>query len=193
MIVDIAAAPTGNASAARPAVGEANLVLGIELLVLALGAFGLAAWALLRRPRLLRWAAPLAVSMLIAGGALTIQGSMARSVNNVRNPIPPTPASIARGAAIYGESCAICHGESGRGDGPAGIALNPRPADFRAHLAAGHTDGQLFDWITNGFRGTAMPPFKDQLSEEDRWNVLNYVQQTLGPGSPAPASAPPAR
>jgi len=193
VIVDIAAAPVGNASAARPAVGEANLVLGIELLVLALGAFGLAVWAFLRRPRALRWAAPLAVVTLIAGGALTVQGAMALSVNNVRNPIPPTPASIARGAAIYGEDCAICHGESGRGDGPAGLALNPRPADFRAHLAAGHTDGQLFDWITNGFRGTAMPPFKDQLSEEDRWSVLNYIQQTFGPGSPAPASTPPAR
>ena len=188
VLVDVAAAPTGNASPARPPLGEGNLVLGIELLVVAVGGVALAVWAFVRRARVLRWAAPLALVTLITGGALMVQGAMARSVNSVRNPIPPVPASIARGGALYAENCAICHGDTGRGDGLAGIALNPRPADFRVHLAAGHTDGQLFDWMTNGFPGTAMPKFKDQLSEEDRWNVLNYIQQSFGPGASPPVS-----
>jgi mono/diheme cytochrome c family protein len=63
-----------------------------------------------------------------------------------------------------------------------GIGLNPRPADFRTHLAAGHTDAQLYDWITNGVPGTAMPPFGSELSETDRWNVLNYIKATFGGG-----------
>lgn len=93
------------------------------------------------------------------------------------NPVPATGQSLARGQEVYETvGCASCHGLSGRGDGPEGRALRPRPADFRVHLAAGHTDRELFDWISNGITTTAMPPFKDSLSEEDRWNVINYIR-----------------
>jgi mono/diheme cytochrome c family protein len=83
----------------------------------------------------------------------------------------------------------MCHGDTGRGDGPVGLGLVPRPADFKIHMAAGHTDAQLFDWISNGVPGTAMPAWKNELSEEDRWNVLNYIQQSFGPGGSAPAAS----
>jgi len=43
-------------------------------------------------------------------------------------------------------------------------------------MAAGHTDGQLFYWVSYGVQGTAMPAFKDSLSEEERWNVINYLR-----------------
>jgi mono/diheme cytochrome c family protein len=83
---------------------------------------------------------------------------------------------------VYEANCVVCHGETGRGDGPAAAGLRPQPADFRVHLAAGHTDGQLFDWITNGVAGTSMPAFRDQLTEEERWHVLNFIRLTFGPG-----------
>jgi putative copper resistance protein D len=110
------------------------------------------------------------------------------------NPIPPTRASIERGQQVYQDNCAACHGPFGRGDGPAGRALNPRPADLRLH-ATQHTPGQLYWWVSKGFPGSAMPAFEDTLSEEDRWNVLNYVIQTFGAtttasSSPSPAPSP---
>ncbi len=97
------------------------------------------------------------------------------------NPIPPNPTSIAAGKTIYEEKCVPCHGESGKGDGPVGITLNPRPADLTQHAVPGvHTDGQLFDWITNGFPGSVMPPFRQALTDDDRWNVVNFIR-TLAP------------
>ncbi|HZT05772.1 MAG TPA: CopD family protein, partial [Chloroflexota bacterium] len=179
MRTDVGPAPAPNSAPAAPKPGEANVVLGAQLL--ATGLIALAAGVLARRRRSLRWAAPLAAFGLVTGAVLALQGASTLSVSAVRNPIPPTQQSIARGEEIYRADCAMCHGISGRGDGPAGLALVPRPADFRVHLAAGHTDGQLFDWISNGFPGSAMPAWKDRLNEEDRWNVLNYLQQTFGP------------
>ena len=102
----------------------------------------------------------------------------------LRNPIPPTQASIDGGAAIYAERCAVCHGDSGRGDGPAAVGLKPKPADLRVHLAAGHSDAQLFDWVSNGYPDSAMPAFKSTLSAEDRWNVLNYIRSSFGSAVP---------
>jgi copper transport protein len=99
------------------------------------------------------------------------------------NPIPPNATSVAAGMAIYEEKCVPCHGESGKGDGPIGITLNPRPADLTQHAIPGvHTDGQLFGWITNGFPASVMPPFRQALSDDDRWNVVNFIR-TLAPKS----------
>ncbi len=70
----------------------------------------------------------------------------------------------------------VPHGATGRGDGPLAASLRPRPADFRTHMEAGHTDGELYTWITKGVPGTAMPPFEGQLSEDERWHLVNYIR-----------------
>ena len=43
-----------------------------------------------------------------------------------------------------------------------------------------HTDGQLFEWITNGYPGSAMPAFRDLLTDEQRWHLVNFIR-TLSP------------
>jgi copper transport protein len=97
------------------------------------------------------------------------------------NPIPANPESVEAGANVYSVNCAPCHGVSGKGDGPVGLALNPRPADLTQHAIPGvHTDAQLFEWITNGFPGSRMPAFKSTLSDTDRWNLVNFIR-TLAP------------
>lgn len=103
------------------------------------------------------------------------------SINGQANPIPPNSESIAAGQAIYTLHCVPCHGASGKGDGPLGLTLNPRPADLTLHAIPGvHTDAQLFDWITNGFPGSRMPAWKTLLSDTDRWNLVNFIR-TLAP------------
>jgi mono/diheme cytochrome c family protein len=103
-----------------------------------------------------------------------------RAARERTNPISISSQSLERGRAIYQAECQACHGLTGGGDGPSAASLNPRPADLRIHMAAGHTDGQLFNWISEGFTGTAMPAFKKRLSEEDRWHVINFLR-TLVP------------
>lgn len=131
-----------------------------------------------RRERATLYAASFAVAMI--GGVLYARAAIApplpQDLRTMRNPFPPDTASIAQGRAIYEANCVSCHGPNGRGDGPLAPSLRPRPADFRAHMAAGHTDGELFTWLSKGVPGTAMPPFEGQLSETERWHVVNFIR-----------------
>jgi mono/diheme cytochrome c family protein/Tol biopolymer transport system component len=93
------------------------------------------------------------------------------------NPLTPDGPTLAAGRQLYQTNCAICHGASGRGDGPAGVGLSPRPADFTQHMIPGkHTDGQTFLWIKNGFPGTAMPAWGQRLTDEQIWHLVTYIR-----------------
>ncbi len=97
------------------------------------------------------------------------------------NPVPPNGASVAAGEAIYQRNCLACHGPAGKGDGPVGLTLNPRPADLSLHTAPGvHPDGQLYAWITFGFPDAPMPAFEASIEEQDRWHLVNYIRTFSG-------------
>lgn len=97
------------------------------------------------------------------------------------NPIPPNADSVATGSALFQTNCVPCHGVTGKGDGPVGLTLSPRPADLSQHAVPGvHTDGQLYLWISDGFPGSVMPAFRGALSEEERWHLVNFMR-TLAP------------
>jgi len=85
--------------------------------------------------------------------------------------------SIARGETTYTTLCASCHGDSGMGDGPAGLALDP-PAAPVAQTSHMVSDAYLFWRISEGGTefGTAMIPWKGSLDEEARWDVINYIR-----------------
>jgi mono/diheme cytochrome c family protein len=100
----------------------------------------------------------------------------------LNNPIPATPDSIEQGRAVYRQNCSSCHGPNGAGDGPLAATLDPAPANLRVHLVQGiHSDAQIFNWITKGFPNSAMPAFGDQLTEQERWHVINFIR-TLAAG-----------
>jgi mono/diheme cytochrome c family protein len=97
------------------------------------------------------------------------------------NPISPDQASQERGRGLYEINCAICHGEQGKGDGPVAEKLIRKPADLKGPNATSLSDGEIFLVITNGVQPPAatrggMPDLKQNLSVEDRWDVVNYVR-----------------
>jgi copper transport protein len=101
------------------------------------------------------------------------------------NPIPANAASISAGEALYQSNCLACHGSEGKGDGPVGLTLNPRPADLTQHTMPGvHPDSQLFEWISKGYPGSVMPAFEETLPEEDRWHLVNYIRTLAIEGEP---------
>jgi high-affinity iron transporter len=103
-------------------------------------------------------------------------GSLASRLGVALDEIPATAPSLSRGAQIYHESCASCHGNLGRGDGPAGAGLDPKPADLAD--AAELRDASPLDFyhrVTIGVVGTAMPAFETPLSTDDRWAVAAYA------------------
>lgn len=85
-----------------------------------------------------------------------------------------TPDKIAQGKDLYAKNCVACHGEKGDGKGPAGAALKPPPADFTdRQMMAAHASQELFDTLTKG-EGT-MPSYKTQLTDDQRWNLVEYL------------------
>jgi mono/diheme cytochrome c family protein len=88
--------------------------------------------------------------------------------------------SIANGKPLYADHCAACHGTKGRGDGPAARGLAIPPADLTAPHLWGHSDGEMFWWLSHGIEnpegGQAMPGFADQLTEEQRWQLIDYIR-----------------
>ena len=91
------------------------------------------------------------------------------------NPFPLTQESVAMGRATYDTSCATCHGDQGRGDGPAGVALNPPPADLAIHVPL-HTDSELYGFIANGIEGTPMVAQLGNLTSDEIWHLVNYIR-----------------
>jgi putative copper resistance protein D len=127
------------------------------------------------------------------GLVVVVAGIGKQSQNSalVQNPVPSDERSVADGKAIYAQNCVICHGATGHGDGPGAAALNPKPLDLTVHVGL-HPDGQLFDWISNGIPRTSMPAWKDKLTVQQRWDLLNYLRTLSVTGEAVPAiSAPP--
>jgi mono/diheme cytochrome c family protein len=94
----------------------------------------------------------------------------------VKNPTFASDESISRGATIFSQSCAVCHGDIGKGDGPGAVGLNPKPADLHAGHVQGNSDGAMFWIISYGREGTVMPAWNTLLSEEQRWDVVNFLR-----------------
>jgi mono/diheme cytochrome c family protein len=103
--------------------------------------------------------------------------------NSMSNPLPRTRETVERGAAVYEQNCASCHGATGLGDGPVGRTLSPPPANlvFLAQMPMVQWDPFMYWTVAEGGAqfGSAMPAFKDALSKNDIWAVTAYVQARL--------------
>ncbi len=101
---------------------------------------------------------------------------------------PPTPAptevgypieapNLVRGAAIYAENCTRCHGITGAGDGE--LVLSGEVTNVASFLdPATMIDQYPTDWhttITDGRIDNLMPPWREALTEQERWDVAYYT------------------
>jgi putative copper export protein/mono/diheme cytochrome c family protein len=160
----------------------ANLSIkrGFGLIFLKAGILALAGvlavtWSLRRRAW---WG--LLIGLVAIGAALKIPAPYAfveaYPTSFYRSPIAYDAASIVRGRLLYIESCSTCHGPHGYGDGPAAAALAGRPADLTSGHFFYHGEGVLFWWISHGVKNTPMPAFADQLDENARWDLVNFLR-----------------
>lgn len=92
------------------------------------------------------------------------------------SPLAPSfPPDLARGAALYAEQCAVCHGVTGRADGPGAEGLDPPAIAFAdVERARQRSVFGLYQVIDQGLEGTAMASFS-HLPAEDRWALAFYV------------------
>lgn len=87
--------------------------------------------------------------------------------------ITPDPT---RGEPLFAQHCAVCHGQTGAGDGPAGIGLEPPPANLRDAARIDRLSlYDIYNTIGLGIEGTDMAAFADQLDDRQRWDLASYI------------------
>lgn len=132
------------------------------------------------------WSMPSAgqmMGMMGGGNAMVrhhyVMGNGIPGNYNVTNPLAIDQKIVAEGKKLYQAQCASCHGTSGKGDGVAGQALNPRPANLAFIMGTPMArDSFLFWSISEGgarFK-SAMPAFSSMLTEDERWKVIAYLR-----------------
>ncbi|HET8533802.1 MAG TPA: cytochrome c/FTR1 family iron permease [Methylomirabilota bacterium] len=95
--------------------------------------------------------------------------------------VPRQVPGLAPAAADFTTHCAVCHGATGRGDGPGAKGLTPPPADLTDATRMGeHSLFGLYNTITLGIKGTAMTGFAP-LGETQRWGLAFYVSTLATP------------
>jgi mono/diheme cytochrome c family protein len=140
-----------------------------------------------------------AIALVAAGAALLFAGWTAArdkdwpvpaAAAKVKNPVAPTPDNLAAARAIYMDKCANCHGKEGAGDGPEADMYTPAPAALNdAKMMTEMSDGEIYYKITTGRK--PMPSFQKQLTDEQRWEMVNFLRTLYkAPGKPAAGSKP---
>ena len=131
-------------------------------------------------------AAVVAAGALAAGVFVVVrEADWTQGLNDavgLRDPEPVSESSIASGRALYREHCIACHGERGRGNGPAAVGLDPPPADLVLHIPQ-HTEGELFYMVSRGMPNSAMPAWRSVLTDRERWEIAHYLRE-LASGTP---------
>lgn len=130
-----------------------------------------------------------AIALVICGGAMLIAADAPAKLTRadaqkLKDPVPNTKASIARGRVLFMENCTTCHGENGKAEGS--LIADATDLTSPQLYKSGTSEGEIFHSIRDG-AGDQMPAFKSQLdSETDIWNLVNYVR-SLWPQSMRPA------
>jgi mono/diheme cytochrome c family protein len=120
-----------------------------------------------------------AIALLTAATAARQKGDPEAA--RVKNPVPPSPESIAAGKQKYTEfGCNTCHGANGEGGMSPSITEDqglPAPPDLiDDEWLHGGSDGELFKTITNGVPPFIMGPYKGRLSDTEIWSIINFLR-----------------
>jgi mono/diheme cytochrome c family protein len=89
------------------------------------------------------------------------------------NPIPYTVESVVKGKNLFEQYCQKCHGYWGEGNGVVGLSLNQNPANL-LRIAGKKAEGEFAWKIAEG--RDDMPGFKKILTEDEIWNIVNFVE-----------------
>ncbi len=109
------------------------------------------------------------------------QTPAATQAKNLKNPGPADSESLSAGQKLYAKACAVCHGQTGKGDGPVVKSLKP-DATKPSNLADdkwdyGSSDGEMFVAIRDGIGPKfEMKGQKGKITDREIWDVVNYVR-----------------
>ena len=120
------------------------------------------------------------LGLVVGAGPLLAQQNerwnIPQTAGSETNPVAKSDAVMAKGRDLYKSRCQKCHGPSGKGDGPEADP-DHAPDDLTdASRAARNPDGVVFYKIWNGRGKPKMPAMSTELSKEEVWVLVHYVQ-----------------
>ncbi len=129
-----------------------------------------------------QWTAPWRIAVPAVLGSLGLAGTFypiaVQSYPETyrKTPVPFDVISIANGVDLFTANCIPCHGPQAKGNGVLAKTLPKQPVDLltEPHTAM-HTAGDFFHWLTYGRFNGIMPAFGEKFSEEERWDLLNFL------------------
>ncbi len=100
-----------------------------------------------------------------------------KEIATKKNPVASSDAVLAKAKSAYEENCLMCHGETGKGDGPMAGMLKEKPADLSDSKMLGEmSDGEIFWIVTKGDKAAGMPNFETKLPDEERWGLVHLMR-----------------
>ncbi len=154
-----------------------RIAIGVVSLILAGGSVALG-W---RKRWETKWRITIPLALTVCALALVLPSLATQAFPETyrKTPVPFDTISVANGAALFAANCVPCHGPQAKGNGILAKTLAIPPVDLltEPHTAK-HTAGDFFHWLTHGIPGTGMPAFADKLTEEDRWDLVNFLHAT---------------
>ncbi|MGB8899386.1 MAG: CopD family protein [Methylocella sp.] len=155
--------------------GHVLILLGLAALAFSLMPSLRPAWFRLRPTTSLT----AGIATMLAGSALAFPAVSVQAFPDtyLATDIPFAATSITAGLKHYEDNCTPCHGVSGHGNGPLAASMpdTQKPADLSAPHTALHTGGDLYWWVTHGIERTPMPGFGDVLTDDERWDIINFL------------------
>ena len=101
-----------------------------------------------------------------------------------KNPIEDNAISRQEGQEHFGHHCQICHGLDGQNTGvPFAEKMDPPVPPLNIPDVQEYSDGQLKWIIENGIAPSGMPGWKGILSDDEMWNIVNYLRHLPDKGS----------
>jgi copper resistance protein D len=151
--------------------------IGVILLILAGGSILLGR----RKHWGTRWRIAIPPTLVVCALAIALPSLATQAFPETyrKTPVPFDSISVANGATLFAANCVPCHGPQAKGNGVLAKTFSIPPVDLltEPHTAK-HTAGDFFHWLSYGIPGTGMPAFADKLSEEDRWDLVNFLHAT---------------
>jgi mono/diheme cytochrome c family protein len=137
------------------------LILGLGLLFALLGFVGMRADS-----------PPSKLETAIAGHAM--DASVARAAPKLTNPVTPDEPNLAAGARLYRDHCTLCHGDPAHPKSPLADSLSPPAPQFSTDMAD-MPENQNFYILQHGIRWTAMPGWKNVLTDQQLWQLVTFL------------------
>ena len=103
-----------------------------------------------------------------------MDASVARAAPKLTNPVAADETNLVAGARLYSEHCTLCHGDPAHPKSPLADSLNPPAPQFMNDMAD-MPENQNFYILQHGIRLTAMPGWKNVLSEQQIWQLVAFL------------------